>query len=386
MSDDLRGLLEAHVGAGSLPGAVALVAHGEDIEVAAVGSVDTAGTAPMARDSLFRVASVTKPVTAAATMALVEDGLLALDLPVARWLPELAAPMVVRTPSAPLDDVVPAARPITVADLLTFRAGYGFPADFSLPAVAPLFDALKQGPPRPQEVAAPDAWTAALGRIPLLHQPGEAWLYNTCSDILGVLIARATGQTFPDVLAERVFEPLGMRDTAFAVPPGEIHRFTSYYRATPDGGGSELVDAPDGGWSTLPAFPSGAGGLVSTVDDLHAFGRMLLAAGSYGGGRRLLSADSVRQMTTDHLTAPQRAAGALFLEGQGWGFGGSVDVARLDPWNVPGRYGWIGGTGTAAHIVPATGTVTVLLTQRELSGPAAPEVMRQFWTYAAARP
>ncbi|MFD4940416.1 serine hydrolase domain-containing protein [Streptomyces virginiae] len=386
MSDDLRGLLETHVGDGSLPGAVALVAHGEDVEVAAVGSVDTAGTAPMARDSLFRVASVTKPVTAAATMTLVEDGLLALDMPVARWLPELAAPMVVRTPSAPLDDVVPAARPITVADLLTFRAGYGFPADFSLPAVAPLFGALKQGPPRPQEVAAPDAWTAALGRIPLLHQPGEAWLYNTCSDILGVLIARATGQPFQDVLAERVFEPLGMRDTAFAVPPGEIGRFTSYYRAASDGGGLELVDAPDGEWSTLPAFPSGAGGLVSTVDDLHAFGRMLLAGGSYGGGRRLLSADSVRQMTTDHLTAAQRAAGALFLEGQGWGFGGSVDVARLDPWNVPGRYGWIGGTGTAAHIVPATGTVTVLLTQRELSGPAAPEVMRQFWTYAAARP
>ncbi|MGW3321585.1 serine hydrolase domain-containing protein [Streptomyces virginiae] len=386
MSDDLRSLLETHVGDGSLPGAVALVAHGDDVEVAAVGSVDTAGTAPMARDSLFRVASVTKPVTAAVTMMLIEDGLLALDMSVARWLPELAAPMVVRTPSASLDDVVPAGRPITVADLLTFRAGYGFPADFALPAVAPLFGELKQGPPRPQEVAEPDVWMAALGRIPLLHQPGEAWLYNTCSDILGVLIARATGQPFQDVLAERVFEPLGMRDTAFAVPPGEIHRFTSYYRAAPDGGGLELVDAPDGEWSALPAFPSGAGGLVSTVDDLYAFGRMLLAGGSYGGGRRLLSADSVRQMTTDHLTAPQRAAGALFLEGQGWGFGGSVDVARLDPWNVPGRYGWIGGTGTAAHIVPTTGTVTVLLTQRELAGPAAPEVMRQFWTYAAARP
>ncbi|WP_030770949.1 MULTISPECIES: serine hydrolase domain-containing protein [unclassified Streptomyces] len=383
---DLRSLLESHVDDGSLPGAVALVAHGEDVEVAAVGSVDTAGTAPMARDSLFRIASVTKPVTAAATMMLVEDGLLALDVPVARWLPELGAPTVVRTPAAPLDDVVPTDRPITVADLLTFRAGYGFPADFSLPAVAPLFGALKQGPPRPQEVAAPDAWMAALGRIPLLHQPGEAWLYNTCSDILGVLIARATGQPFQDVLAERVFEPLGMRDTAFAVPPGQLHRFTSYYRAALDGGGPELVDTPDGGWSTLPAFPSGAGGLVSTVDDLYAFGRMLLAGGSYGGGRRLLSADSVRQMTTDHLTAAQRAAGTLFLEGQGWGFGGSVDVARLDPWNVPGRYGWIGGTGTAAHIVPATGTLTVLLTQRELAGPASPEVMRQFWTYAAARP
>ncbi|MFD9480461.1 serine hydrolase domain-containing protein [Streptomyces nojiriensis] len=383
---DLRSLLEAHVGDGSLPGAVALVAHGDDVEVAAVGSLDTAGTAPMARDSLFRIASVTKPVTAAATMMLVEDGLLALDVPVARWLPELAAPTVVRTPSAPLDDVVPADRPITVADLLTFRAGYGFPADFSLPAVAPLFGGLKQGPPRPQEVAEPDVWTAALGRIPLLHQPGEAWLYNTCSDILGVLIARATGQPFQDVLAERVFEPLGMRDTAFAVPRGQLHRFTSYYRAAPDGGALELVDAPDGEWSTLPAFPSGAGGLVSTVDDLYAFGRMLLAGGEYGGGRRLLSADSVRQMTTDHLTAPQRAAGTLFLEGQGWGFGGSVDVARLDPWNVPGRYGWIGGTGTAAHIVPATGALTLLLTQRELAGPASPEVMREFWTYAATRP
>lgn len=383
---DLRSLLEAHVGDGSLPGAVALVAHGDDVEVAAVGSLDTAGTAPMARDPLFRIASVTKPVTAAATMMLVEDGLLALDVPVARWLPELAAPTVVRTPSAPLDDVVPADRPITVADLLTFRAGYGFPADFSLPAVAPLFGGLKQGPPRPQEVAEPDVWTAALGRIPLLHQPGEAWLYNTCSDILGVLIARATGQPFQDVLAERVFEPLGMRDTAFAVPRGQLHRFTSYYRAAPDGGALALVDAPDGEWSTLPAFPSGAGGLVSTVDDLYAFGRMLLAGGEYGGGRRLLSADSVRQMTTNHLTAPQRAAGTLFLEGQGWGFGGSVDVARLDPWNVPGRYGWIGGTGTAAHIVPATGALTLLLTQRELAGPASPEVMREFWTYAATRP
>ncbi|MFJ7589260.1 serine hydrolase domain-containing protein [Streptomyces sp. NPDC097617] len=381
---DLHSLLETHVGAGSLAGAVALVAHGEQVEVAAAGSLDTAGTAPMARDSLFRVASVTKPVTAAATMMLVEDGLLALDVPVARWLPEIAEPKVVRTASAPLDDVVPADRPITVADLLTFRAGYGFPADFSLPAVAPLFAELKQGPPRPQDVAAPDAWMAALGRIPLLHRPGEAWLYNTCSDILGVLVARATGQPFQDVLAERVFEPLGMRDTAFAVPPGRLHRFASYYRAAPDGADLELVDAPDGQWSTLPAFPSGAGGLVSTVDDLYAFNRMLLAGGSYGG-RRLLSADSVRRMTTDHLTAPQREAGTLFLEGQGWGYGGSVDVARLDPWNVPGRYGWIGGTGTAAHIVPATGTVTLLLTQREMSGPAAPEVMREFWSYAAAR-
>ncbi|MFG2750176.1 serine hydrolase domain-containing protein [Streptomyces xanthophaeus] len=381
---ELHGLLEARVTDGTLPGAVALVARGEEVEAVAVGSLDIEGTAPVARDSLFRIASLTKPVTAAATMVLIEDGLLALDAPVARWLPELAAPAVVRTPSAPVDDVVPADRPITVADLLTFRAGYGFPADFSLPAVQLLFSELRQGPPQPGKVAGPDAWTATLARIPLLHQPGGQWLYNTCSDILGVLLARAAGRPLPELLAERIFEPLGMRDTAFAVPQDQLHRFTSAYRAAPDGGDLELVDAPDGQWSTPPAFPSGAGGLVSTADDLHAFGRMLLAEGAYAGGR-LLSPESVRQMRTDHLSAAQREAGELFLDGQGWGFGGSVDVARLDPWNVPGRYGWIGGTGTAAHVVPATGTgtVTVLLTQRELSGPNAPQYMREFWAHAA---
>ncbi|MFG2874770.1 serine hydrolase domain-containing protein [Streptomyces sp. NPDC048337] len=379
---DLHSLLKDRVDDGSLPGAVGLVARGEEVEVAAVGSLDTAGTAPMARDSLFRIASVTKPVTAAATMTLIEDGLLSLDSPVARWLPELAAPMAVRTPSSPVDDVVPADRPITVDDLLTFRAGYGFPSDFSLPAVGPLFSELKQGPPHPGQVEDPDAWMAILARIPLLHQPGRAWLYNTCSDILGVLLARATGQSLPDLLAERVFEPLGMRDTAFAVPPGRLHRFTSRYRAAGDGGALELVDAPDGQWSAVPVFPSGAGGLVSTADDLLAFGRMLLAEGAYEGGR-LLAPESVRQMTTDHLTAAQRAEGALFLEGQGWGFGGSVDIARTDPWNVPGRYGWIGGTGTAAHVVPATGAVTVLLTQREMTGPTPTDIMREFWTYAS---
>ncbi|WP_411104011.1 serine hydrolase domain-containing protein [Streptomyces sp. cmx-4-9] len=379
---ELHRLLEARVADGTLPGAVALVARGDQVEFAAVGSVDTAGTAPMARDSLFRVASLTKPVTAAAAMLLIEDGLLALDAPVARWLPELAAPMVVRTPSSPVDDVVPADRPLTVADLLTFRAGWGFPADFSLPAVQLLFSELGQGSPQPRHVAAPDAWTAALARIPLLHQPGRAWLYNTCSDILGVLLARAAGRPLPELLAERVFEPLGMRDTAFAVPRDRLHRFTSSYRAASDGAAPVLVDAPDGQWSALPAFPSGAGGLVSTVDDLHAFHRMLLAEGAHPGGR-LLEADSVRQMTTDHLSPGQRAEGALFLDGQGWGYGGSVDVARRDPWNVPGRYGWIGGTGTAAHAVPATAAVTVLLTQRELSGPVAPAYMREFWTHAA---
>ncbi|MBB5867585.1 CubicO group peptidase (beta-lactamase class C family) [Allocatelliglobosispora scoriae] len=379
---DLRHILDSHVKAGPVPGAVALVARGDEIELAVAGSVDVEGTAPMARDSIFRIASTTKPIIAAAVMMLVDDGVLALDAPVATWLPEIAEPSVVRTPQSPATDLVAAARPITVFDLLTFRAGWGFPSDFTLPAVGLLFSELRQGPPVPHAVAAPDEWMAALGGVPLLHQPGEAWLYNTCSDIQGVLIARACGRPLPEFLAERIFEPLGMRDTGFAVPARDLDRFTSYYTPTPDGG-LELADTPDGQWSSMPAFPSGAGGLVSTADDWLAFGRMLLAEGSSASGRRLLSAESVRLMGTDHLTRAQREASGLFIEGQGWGFGGSVDVEPIDEWNVPGRYGWVGGTGTAAHVIPATATVSILLTQVGMAGPTPPQMMRDLWRYAA---
>jgi CubicO group peptidase (beta-lactamase class C family) len=176
-----------------------------------------------------------------------------------------------------------------------------------------------------------------------------------------------------------------MADTGFAVPaaarhrltPYSRHRLTPYYRTNPDGA-LIFADAPDGAWSTPPAFPSGAGGPVATTADWLAFGRMLLA-----GGGTVLSPESVRLMTTDHLTAVQRDEGSLFLQGQCWGYGGSVDVTSAEPWNVRGRYGWVGGTGTAAHILPATGTVTILLTPCGLPGPALPSWMRDFWTYAA---
>ena len=378
---NLHDIMQTHASDGSVPGAVGLVARGDQVEVQAAGSADADGTCPMARDSIFRIASITKPIIAAAVMMLVEDGRIALDDPVRHWLPELASPAVVRTPASPVDDVVPAVRPITVADLLTFRAGYGFPSDFSLPVVGLLFSEMKQGPPEPQLVAAPDEWMAALSRIPLLHQPGEAWLYNTCSDIQGVLIARVSGRPLPEFLAERLFEPLGMADTGFEVPPGQLGRFTSFYRTDP-AGGLELVDAPGGQWSSLPVFPSGAGGLVSTADDWYAFARMLLTGGT-AGDRPLLSPASVGQMTTDHLTPSQRDASRLFLEGQGWGFGGSVDVEVIDPWNVPGRYGWVGGTGTSAHITPSAGTVAILLTQVAADSPVAPGWMRDFWRYTA---
>jgi CubicO group peptidase (beta-lactamase class C family) len=225
---------------------------------------------------------------------------------------------------------------------------------------------------------------AELAKVPLLYQPGEGWLYDTCSTVQGVLVSRVSGQSLPAFLAERMFGPLGMADAAFHVPPAKHDRFTSYYKAGPDGGGLELADGPDGQWSSEPAFPLGNGGLAGTVDDWLAFARMLLDGGTGPGGQRLLSAESVRLMTTDHTTPAQREIGALFLEGQGWGFGGSVDIAAIDPWNVPGRYGWVGGTGTSAHIVPGTGTIAILLTQVAADSPVPPQWMRDFWRYAAS--
>jgi CubicO group peptidase (beta-lactamase class C family) len=346
----LQELLDAAVAEGTVPGAAALVARGDDVELAAAGDV--------AVDSIVRTASITKPITAAAVMLLADEGRLALDDPIARWLPELAAPRVVRTPQSPVDDVVPAARPVTVADLLTFRAGWGFPSDFSLPAVVELFERLPVFAPR----ETPDEWVATLAEVPMLRQPGEAWLYNTCSDIQGVLIARVAGRPLPELMAERVFEPLGMNETGFHLPPAQRHRVPPYRNA-------ELAPIEDGLPVEPPIFPSGSGGLVSTLADWHRFGQMLL---DEGGG--LLSRESVRLMTTDHLTQEQRDASTLFLEGAGWGFGGAVAA--------DGRYGWIGGTGTTAHVVPATGTVGILFTQVQMAGPTSTPIMRRFWQHA----
>jgi len=379
---DLHTLLQHHVDSGAVPGAVGLVARGVDVEVVAAGSMALGGD-PMPPDAVFRIASLTKPVVSAAAMQLVDEGSLAPGDPISRWLPELAGPVVVRTPAGPVDDVVPAARPVTVEHVLTSRLGWGFPADFELPAVRMLFEVVHPHVLDPQLHPPAHEWLADLARVPMLHQPGEGWLYNTAYDVLGVLVERVTGRPLGEVMAERLFEPLGMVDTGFAVRADALHRTTTAYRPTADGG-LELVDVPDGRWNRPPVFASGAGGLVSTAGDWLAFARMLLAGGTAPGGRRLLSERAVRAMTTDHLTAPEREAARLFLEGQGWGYGGSVDVRATDPWTVPGRYGWVGGTGTAGHLDPATGTVTALMTQREMTGPQTPPLFREFWVYAAS--
>ena len=376
----LQGLVDKLCGSGGLPGAVALVADGDEVTVAA-GGLGTIGGESMTRRSLFRIASITKPVVAAATMVLVERARFELDDPVERWLPELADPVVLRSVDGPVDDTVAVERPITVRHLLSFQNGHGFPADFSAPVVARLVEDLHQGPPEPQEVPPPGEWMARLGRIPLLHQPGAGWTYNTGSDVLGVLLSRVEDAPLGAVLAETIFGPLEMRDTGFTVPAGERDRMTSYYRRAPEGDGLALVDPPEGQWTIDPAFPSGAGGLVSTVDDWLSFGRMLLAQGEHRG-RRVLSAESVRLMTTSHAEAE---AGNPFLQGQGWGFGGSVDLHPTEPWNVPGRYGWVGGTGTAGYIIPSSRTVTIWLSQLELGGSDDFPALGAFLTWAAAR-
>ena len=204
--------LEPFVDAGEVAGLVALVARGDDAEVTVLGD-QAIGGSPMREDSMFRVASAGKPVTAAAALALVADGRLTLDQPVDDLLPELAQRRVLREPSAALDDTVPAVRPVTVRDLLRSTSGLGFSSDFTAPISAALFERLNQGPPRPQDFAPPDEWIARVGELPLIHQPGEGFTYNTAYDILTVLIARASGRSFDDHLAERILEPLGMVDT-----------------------------------------------------------------------------------------------------------------------------------------------------------------------------
>jgi len=371
---DLEASLRPFVDSGTVPGLVALVARGDDVEVVALGTQDSSG-APMVRDSLFRAASITKPITAALAMRLVEDGLLDLDAPVDVLLPELAAPRVLRTLEGPLDDTVACVRPITARHLLTGTAGHGF-CTWDSAVVPLLMERLRQAADDIHEVPAPDEWMRRLATIPLMHQPGEGWTYNASYDVLGVLLARAAGQGLADVMGERLLVPLGMGDTGFHVPPDKVDRLTTMYGAD-DGGALRVRDEPDGSFARPPAFASGSGGLVTTADDWLAFGRMLLADGG-----DLLRPESVRLMTTDHTTPRHRELGGWFLDGQGWGFGGGVDAVLADPWNVLGRYGWVGGTGTSAYVHP-DGTVAILLTQVVLGSPGVEDVLKAFWTYAA---
>jgi len=372
----LREVTAPHVGEGKVPGLVALVAHGEEVDVDAVGDL-TIGGRPVARDSLFRIASVTKPITAAATLALVEEGLLGLDEPVERVVPELADRRVLVRPDGPLDETVPAERPITTRDLLTFTFGFGMATEmFMSPTPWPVVQADAElglstiRPPNRGVQPDTDTWIANLGTLPLIAQPGERWLYNTGASVLGVLAARATGQSFGDVLRTRLFGPLGMRDTAFWTPNRD--RLASAYRPTPDG--LVVWDEPDGAWSRPPAFEDGAARLVSTVDDLHAFARMFL-----GRGPRVLSDESLEAMTSDQLTEAQKARGGLgpgFFDGRSWSFCQAVYEG--------GAFGWNGGYGSSWLVDPRHDLIMIVLTQREWESPDTPPLHREIQAAAYA--
>ncbi|PYM31239.1 MAG: serine hydrolase, partial [Candidatus Rokuibacteriota bacterium] len=328
------------------------------------------------------------PIAAAATMILVEECTLRLDEPVDRLLPELTARKVLKRLDGPLDDTVPAHRPITVRDLLTFRMGYGIvmaPPDTYPIQRAMSGQRLGQGPPRPQTPPAPDEWIRRLGTLPLMHQPGEKWMYHTASDVLGVLIARASGRPLETFLRERIFDPLGMRDTGFSVPATSVDRLATSYQVNPETGALQLYDEAKGGeWSRPPAFPSAGGGLVSTIDDYLAFGQMMLNKGRHGS-EQILSRPSVETMTTDQLTPAQKAASGLvdgYFDSHGWGFGVSVVTKRHDVAGSVGTFGWDGGLGTSWRSDPTEDMVGILMTQRAWTSPNPPEVCLDFWTSA----
>jgi CubicO group peptidase (beta-lactamase class C family) len=382
----MHDVMAGHVEHGDVPGIVTLVSRRGEVHVGALGMKAIGESEPMQRDTIFRIASVTKPIVAAAAMILVEECALRLDEPVDPWLPELANRQVLRAIDSPLDDTVPSNRPITLRDLLTFRLGIG--AVMVFPPRYPIQQAMAEaelapGPTLPSH--APDELMKRFGSLPLLHQPGEKWLYNSGSDILGVLISRVAGTRLEEFLRERILAPLGMNDTSFSVPASKLDRLASSYWTNFATGEFDVFDGVDDSRGARPpVFESGAGGLVSTVDDLLAFGQMMLKGGKHGS-ERILSRPSIEVMTTDHLTPEQKTASDFFPDfwnSHGWGFGVSIVTRRDDLAATPGRYGWDGGYGTSWYVDPKEELIGILMTQRVWDSPSPPSVLLDFWTSA----
>jgi CubicO group peptidase (beta-lactamase class C family) len=364
---------DADVASGRIPGYVGAVRIRGEVELHAGGrSAVEAGSPPMREDVLFRLASVTKPIGAALALSLVEDGVLSLDDPIARWLPEAADLRMLVSPDAPLDRTVPAERPVTVRMLLDLTAGWG--AVFER---TPLQAAMMERgvyPPTPPADMTGDGFVAALCSLPLAFQPGTGWLYDSCLAILGVLLSRAAGQSVPELFGERIARPLGLADTAFQAV--DTARLAPAYR--PRDGGLELVDPPDGAYAAPPAFPRLNAGLVSSAGDVLRFFTAMA-----DGGAPVLRPGSLAQLTADALNEEQRRqAQPVVGPGGSWGLGTGIDVVASEPWMAPGRWGWSGGAGTTAWVDPVRDTVAVLLTQRQMTGPM--DVPKGFWTAVAA--
>ena len=380
-------ILSEHIEHGELPGLVALIARHDDVHVEALGTMFVGDRRRMQRDAIFRVASISKLVTAAAAMILVEECELRLDESIEPWLPELAHRRVLRSLSSELDDTVAARRAITVRDLLTSCMGFG-----SVMAKAdtfPIQRAIREnriggdGPMLPTDSPSMDEWLRNLGALPLIAQPGERWMYHVSIDVLGALIARVAGCSLGAFLRERIFEPLGMKDTAFHVPPEKLDRLPGFYSFDREANALAPFDDPaHSAWSAEPHFESGAGGLVSTIDDYFAFTGMLLNRGKHGR-EQILSRAAVELMTSDQVTPEQRVGAEIFFgEFSSWGFGMAVDTRRNQLFLNPGRFGWSGGFGTTAYVDPAEGMIGILFTQRMMDSPEPPKIFVDFWTLA----
>jgi len=380
-------MLSGFVERKEMPGLVALVSHHDDVHVETLGTLSFTDPAPMKRDTIFRIASISKLVTAVAAMILVEECRLRLDESIEPWLPELANRRVLKSISSQLEDTVPAKRAITVRDLLTYRMGFG--SVMAMPDTYPIQKLIREyriggdGPPRPSQAPSMEEWLEKLGSLPWMAQPGEQWMYHTSADVLGALIARVSGRSFGTFLRERIFDPLGMKDTAFHVPQEKIDRLPACYFFNRKTNALDVFDdAENSAWLGAPLSESGGGGLVSTLEDYFVFSRMMLNKGRHGR-EQILSRATVELMTSDQLTPQQRAASEIFFgDYSSWGLGIAVDIQRREIFHTPGRYGWTGGLGTTAYIDPQERMIGILFTQRMMDSPEPPKVFSDFWTLA----
>ena len=372
-NEEVTDRLRPHVGTDAV-GLTWLIRTGGEVLSGALGSRDRAGAEPLDTHEIFRISSLTKPVTAVGALILVADGVLTLDDPIETSLPELADRRVLPTPGAELEDTVPAERAATVRDLLTSTLGWGMDfTDFSPTPLARRWSELSlgDGPPSPGEQLPADQWLARAGTLPLQYQPGQRWLYNTSSVVLGILIARVSGGSLSDFLTERIFAPLGMADTGFWVPPEKHSRFGPCY-----GAGETVYDPPEGQWSAPPSLEGGDGGLVSTVADYARFAKLLQGRGSVDG-HRILPAELVHAMVTNRLTA-QQLRDSRPDPGSGWGFGLGVVLTAPEEGPGAGSYGWFGGLGSSWSNDPATCRTGVLLTNQMWTSPEPPGVVAAF--------
>ncbi|HVX42301.1 MAG TPA: serine hydrolase domain-containing protein [Mycobacteriales bacterium] len=352
MKWQLREFLTRHVESGAIPGGVALMGTGDDVELAAAGAASVGGE-PMREDAIVRIQSMTKVITAVAALRLVEAGRLELDGNIVPWLPELADRPVLRTPTSALDDTVPSVRAITLRHLLTNTSGYGMALQESPLQRAMAGDGTEAGPEPPAMSA--DEWLRQLAELPLAFQPGSGWRYHHSFGILGILISRVTGRPLGEHLAEDLFGPLGMADTGLWVRPEYLDRLPAGYRHG-DAGLVEIEPAAGGFYAGPPPFDVSHGELVSTARDFHRFVRALLDG--------LISPSHLRQLRSDQVSVECKTPESFFpgfWDGMGWGFGVAVHTGGPHP----GRYGWSGGLGTDFFIGP-DGTTGILLTQVEM--------------------